>query len=235
MIRGQATGGCRPGCDHHPDNPSCTQGITLDLDTRAADLAARIRRALTRAGHTWATTMPGPITRPQHTRIVWVLRGPARIALELADEDLDTAVWAGPLAAVLLPAIGDAERACGGRAPARPVGRCTECTAPLTAREDDTTVTCPSCGHSTSVEQATDDALAIAEHVTGTATELARILGTTPAVIRGHAHRGNITAASTSADGQPRYRLGDVRRAINRTTYGAPARPERRLQREQAQ
>ena len=217
-IRGRATSGCRPGCDHTPDNPSCTEGVTLDLDTHAADVADRIRKTLTRAGRTWADEQPGPLTLAAWRNIGWTLHGPVRIALRLPRDLTGTRPWEAALAATLIPAIRDADRACGDRPPRVHAGDCPRCGTVLHAIEGETTATCPACGRTQNVARGRDTALDRAGHITGTATQLAHILGppTTPAMIRDRAHRQVLAAVGVDPAGHPTYRLDATRRALGR-------------------
>lgn len=50
---------------------------------------------------------------------------------------------------------------------------------------------------------------------TGTAADLARLLGVTPSVIRNLAHRGRLTSTGTTPDGRPTYVVADVREALD--------------------
>lgn len=75
-------------------------------------------------------------------------------------------------------------------------------------------VTCR-CGTTWPVEERRTWLLREAEHVLGTATELARALSglgehITPSMIRGYAHRRRLANRGTDETGRPLYRLGDV-------------------------
>ena len=223
VIRGRSTGGCKPGCDHSPDNPSCVEGVTTDPATGpAADAARKIRNHIHDAVGDWYASLPRPIERRHYRSLVEHAGYPTRAAVMLARQDLDRP-WAHDLAPRLHTALDHAARALGDTEPAKPIGPCPRCTTPLRARAADQRITCPACGHTANPDQLRTQALDKAGHITATATRLAEILGppTTPAMIRDRAHRGLITAQGQDAKGHPTYRLQDVRAALTRHTHNA--------------
>lgn len=107
-------------------------------------------------------------------------------------------------------------------------GTVVRCGADLYARIADSTVRCRACGTEHDVAERRDQLLEAAGDMLLTAAEASRALTSlrhplTPERIRQWAHRGRILSVDTVViDGRPRprYRLRDIRAALNQDTYG---------------
>lgn len=196
----------RPDGDPATDQvPGWPTGLVVDL--RAADVAAAVRSTV----HTWARDIAAavgadlPDTIPEvmrwlASRVEWIRHQPQ------AGKALDE----------LNDACAQVIRAIDTPVQRYPLGECgapTEhgpCQHWLSTWPGATTARCGGCGTRHDVTARRGRLLELARDRRGTAAEVARWLTwlgipTTPAVVRGLAYRGRITA-----DAWGRYRLGDV-------------------------
>ncbi|MFF4417502.1 hypothetical protein ACFYY8_33675 [Streptosporangium sp. NPDC001559] len=117
----------------------------------------------------------------------------------------------------LADAVRQARRAIDRPAATWYAGPCgvRDCTADLYARHGVRTIRCHTCRAAHDAAAREEWLLDQVADVLGTAAEIARALHgfhdrLTPAMIRGYAHRGRITAKGENELGRPLYRVGDV-------------------------
>lgn len=172
-LHGALTGGCKPGCDHAPDNPSCIAGARLDIDQAASEAAAHLRALLHSWVRVWDEETPiaeddgsvGPMCRlaglcghasclrilecrqaaGQRRNRDRLLHKAERQALLLASQPLAGRVWAPELAGEIRDAVRQARRAIDVPPEVTLAGTCS-CGAAVYAVSGDTRARCRSCG-----------------------------------------------------------------------------------------
>lgn len=217
-IRGAASGGCKPGCDHLPDNPSCVAGVRLDVNLAASEAAAQLRVVLHGWARVWAEQEPLPPTPDAQRRRDWHLGTAARQALLLAGQPLSGRPWAPDLAKEIADAFRAADRARDTPPDLTFVGRCSACSTPIYAVLGDAIARCQQCGARHDSADLHECALAGAKNAVESASVIARALLdpvtrkplVTSSMIRGWKHRGALDVAEVNGRGQPLYRVADV-------------------------
>ncbi len=235
-IHGRATGGCKPGCDHSPDNPSCVAETSLDVNLAASEAAAQLRIVLHGWARVWDEETPIRASPPDVSRggeiadrtlaqfrlarraRDFALGTAARQARLLAHEALAGRPWAPDIAREILDAVAKARRAIDRPPDVTLAGTCT-CGAAVYATAGDLRARCRACGVARDPQELYDAMLEARGHLhTAPAAVIARMLTdvttgkplVTAAQIRGWKHRGAIEAAEVNAAGQPCYSLADV-------------------------
>lgn len=237
-IRGSASGGCKPGCDHLPDNPSCVAGVVLDVNLAASEATAQLRSVL----HGWARVWDEetPITIPDSAvdvpaarRIAARMRAHAlgtasRQALLLATQPLGARPWAPDIANEIAAAVRKAERAIDIAPDVTLAGTCS-CGMAVYATAGEARARCRWCGLSHDPDELYDAMIAARGHLhTAPAAVIARMLVdprtgkplVTAAQIRGWKHRDALEVDHVNAAGQPEYRIDDV---VRLARDGAPS------------
>ena len=230
-IRGRATGGCKPGCDHAPDNPSCVEGVSSDLNQAAMDAASKIRAVLHGWVRVWDEETPiptddgyhGPMCRLgglcAHASCLHVLgarqAGPrrkvrdrlmastARQAFLLAAQPLAGRIWAPEVADEISEAVRGAERVLD-KPPERQVACTCTCGRPVLAAPGQAIARCPGCGHEWDVEASRAALLAASDDVLETACTISRALDLNARTVRSWASRGRLQVARDD-EGKPQY------------------------------
>ena len=216
-IRGRATGGCKPGCDHADDNPSCVAGVTLDVNLAASEAALQLRTVLHGWVRVWDEETPAADVIELRAR-TWSMATASRQATLLAQQPLAGRPWAAELAREVDAAVRKAERAIDTPPEATLAGRCG-CGTPIYTRTGDTKARCSACGVEHDVRELYDamvqargalqvaPAAVIARMLIDPATGQAIV---TAAQIRGWRYREALEVVETNAAGQPCYSVAAV-------------------------
>ena len=205
-IRGRGTGGCKPGCDHDADNPSCIAGVTLDVNLAASEAAAQLRIVLHGWARVWDEETPcEPAGRPARDRMLGTA---ARQALLLAAQPLAGRPWAPDMAREILEAVRGAERAMD-RAPENVlIGTCG-CGSAVYAESGTTTARCAKCGahhnaadlHATTLAGSTEPL---------PKPDIALLLAMPVGTLHRWSSESRIVSCGVNRAGQPLYILGPI-------------------------
>ena len=172
-LHGALSGGCKPGCTHGPDVPSCAAGVRLDYSEAAGEAARQLRLVLHGWARVWDEETPlddspdplGPTChwlpcghdscfaigihaaakRIRRRERDHALGTAARQAMLLAEQPLAGRVWAPELANEIGAAVRQAERAVDIPPTVTLAGTCT-CGSPVYGATGDARARCRSCG-----------------------------------------------------------------------------------------
>ena len=235
-IRGRGTGGCKPGCDHDADNPSCIAGVTLDVNLAASEAAAQLRIVLHGWARVWDEETPiplddgyhGPMCRfggvcdhasclhvlaarqagPQRRTRDRLLGTATRQALLLAAQPLAGRPWAPDMAREILEAVRGAERAMD-RAPENVlIGTCG-CGSAVYAESGTTTARCAKCGaHHNAADLHATTLAGSTEPLPK--PDIALLLAMPVGTLHRWSSENRIVSCGVNRAGQPLYILGPI-------------------------
>lgn len=233
-IRGRATGGCKPGCDHAADSTSCVAGVSLDVNLAASEAAAQLRIVLHGWARVWDEETPlaipdSAVDLPAARRIAYRMRAHAlgtagRQALLLADQPLAGRAWAPELADEVGAAVRRAERAIDRPADVTLAGTCT-CGMSLYAEVGSRIARCRWCGVTSDYDGSRAAMLAkmpAAYERTLPKPELAQLVGIPVGTLHRWSSENRIIAQGYNEKGQPLFLVGPIAKAAQ---SGVP--PER--------
>ena len=251
-IRGRASGGCKPGCDHDADSSSCVAGVSIDVNLLASEAAMQLATVLYGWARVWDEETPiptddgieGPMCRiagvcehrsclrilgarqalPRRRVRDRMLSTTRRQAILLSGQPLAGRAWAPDLAAEIRDAVRQAERAID-RAPDVTLAGTCACGMVLYAQAGAKRVTCRWC--SASYDYDGSRAAMLAELPQAyehllPKPEIAQLVGIPVGTLHRWSSEGRIKAEDVNEKGQPLYLLGPIAKAVQQ---GVP--PER--------
>jgi hypothetical protein len=216
--------------------PGTAATTTLPYDVGASDAAAAIRKAVVdaaralavhvrpataSAGRNWPDRPHQPATAP--SAAAWLLTHAPLLRHQAWAPDAHRAITRAVkhgAALIDLPPESITLGTCDRQITDPQLGGIVLCGHELRAHPGDTVLRCRGCGHQHDVTARRDQMLAGSDERLVTTFVVTRALNVPGATLRSWRRRGQVAPAADTADGEPLWRLGDIRQLRHREAYG---------------